>query len=138
LRAGMMAEYIANEDVLGRKSKNTINGTETHLMGRPHGRRIAARHIRAREAKGIGRICPCGNEPLPPAPVGNEYCTICIACMGVKIDPAHLPLHFQLVAVNFANARHPTRVHNARRHEDTRVNIERAWLPFYRYINWTY
>lgn len=91
-----------------------------------------ARRINA----GIGRLCPCGRRPKLPEPQGQEYITVCLACMGVNIEPGNLPVKYQ--QANIRPRRRSPRGHTpnitkgpraAVRAAHFRVNFERLWAP---------
>ncbi|RAR07973.1 atp-dependent dna helicase mer3 [Stemphylium lycopersici] len=124
-----------NEDMLRTRTKPVIQGhRRCNLNGGSAQHAVSAATITARQNQQIGRMCPCGERPK--APNAPEYISVCLGCMGVRIDPTHLPAKYQLPAVlpklqrmarlnqQFRPTRGPK---SAPRSPNHRVNIERAW-----------
>jgi hypothetical protein len=82
--------------ITGKKLCNGINGNGGT---KPH--RVRPVDINARVARGVGRMCPCGDEPVLTAP-GTEFIDICLACMGVRVTPWNIP-------TKYSQAKMPTR-----------------------------
>jgi hypothetical protein len=107
----------------GKKLYVSNGGTVAH--------RVQQRHVNARMARGVGRVCPCGGEPVV-LPMGQEYIAY---CMGVRVDPALLPPEYQQARI--VRRRSPRlmgldRTRGRVRAEKKavwRVNIERRWVP---------
>ncbi|KAF2006119.1 hypothetical protein P154DRAFT_570193 [Amniculicola lignicola CBS 123094] len=118
-------------DILRNSTANSIKGDRRRHQGRDR-KTISDLNRWRREQRGIGMLCPCGNEPEPAAlQVANEYATICIKCMGVRIDPARLPARLQRNAMRDLRTRGlKTHVHKKKIDPAYRVNMERAWLEF--------
>ncbi|KAH7398630.1 hypothetical protein DE146DRAFT_497463 [Phaeosphaeria sp. MPI-PUGE-AT-0046c] len=53
----------------------------------------------ARIANGDVRACPCGEKPMRLRPGQPEFISICLCCMGVRVDPAHIPPEYQRQAL---------------------------------------
>jgi hypothetical protein len=126
------------ENILRTRNKNAIEG-RTPVNG-PGQHLVSVQTINARAAAGIGRMCPCGGKPEVQPP-GATYMTVCLGCMGVRIDPANLPARLQNVPPRRVGLRSgPSRTkgpQRALRRWDWRVNIERGWDPADRFINGT-
>lgn len=95
-------QYKLAEDILTNREKKVITG---HRRCRNNGgtRGYVQRHLRRgmlngtitdRSANaGLRRRCPCGEKPK--ARSTPEYITFCLACSGVRIDPANLPANLR-------------------------------------------
>ncbi|KAH7083083.1 hypothetical protein BKA63DRAFT_404107 [Paraphoma chrysanthemicola] len=123
--------FHATENILRTRTKKAIqgripvNGPNGHYL-------VSAAGIADRTASGVGRMCPCGGQPEVQNPA-TRYMTICMACMGVRINPANLPRRLR----NVQRLRTGLRSGGPRtygpqamqRRWDWRVNIEQAWNP---------
>jgi hypothetical protein len=90
-------EHAFNEHYLRERTKAVITGKK-QCSGpngnggtRPH--RVRPADINARMARGVGRMCPCGDEPVLQRP-GTEFIDVCLACMGVRVIPWRIPAKY--------------------------------------------
>ncbi|KAH7083078.1 hypothetical protein BKA63DRAFT_404444 [Paraphoma chrysanthemicola] len=125
--------YQFAEEILRTRTRPVIEGRkQCNLNGgnRPH--HVTQQTITHRVARNVGCLCPCGGEPNVQPP-GQDYITICLACMGVRIIPNRLPNELLRPAPVVAPRTHgPMR---ALRRAMWRVNIERGWIPGDPYLN---
>lgn len=80
--------YQTVETILRDHTKALITGERLcTLNGGTTPNRVRDRDLQARLAAGIGRMCPCGKRPQVQA----QWISICLACMGVRVDARHIP-----------------------------------------------
>ncbi|OAK98504.1 hypothetical protein IQ06DRAFT_307604 [Phaeosphaeriaceae sp. SRC1lsM3a] len=140
-----------HEQFLRKRQKSVIKGDRQcniQQPGRPNFEHPAAT-IAAREARGIGRMCPCGEKPKVQTPA-NAFIDVCLACMGVRVNPVMIPAEFSRASLfpppdtrreTRAQARRgaalaaagqtyaPTKGRrHAQRSQNVRVNIELGFL----------
>ncbi|KAF2118795.1 hypothetical protein BDV96DRAFT_362542 [Lophiotrema nucula] len=124
------------DNALRNLSQGSINGTRRKVgFAR---KLVGANTQNPRQIRGVRRTCPCGNEPMAAAPsAAQEYVSICLGCMGVKVDPRNLPNDLTPPSLNgtvlggtfnFERMRvRPSPVRKIERHPGARVNIESPW-----------
>ena len=130
--------YTNAEDILRRHTKPVITGKKRCRLQdatQPENR-ISNTVFNNRRARGIGRMCPCGEKPKLPSNL--EYITVCFSCSGVRIDPANLPPELQqgpiMETLNRRQRLRPRPLARtkgpraAARSHMFRVNIEFGWL----------
>jgi hypothetical protein len=131
--------YRRAERILRNYSRDVITGAKLCRENGPSGTPATLNRRTRPLAAGLGRMCPCGNKPETQA----HWITICLACMGVRIDPR------QGIPAKYSPARMPKRkillsrtaaprpnagikMTKGRRgalvHHNYRVNIESGWL----------
>jgi hypothetical protein len=79
--------YRRAERILRNYSRDVITDVRTCRENGPAGTPAALNRRTQPLAAGVGRQCPCGNKPETQA----QWITICLACMGVRIDPRNIP-----------------------------------------------
>lgn len=134
-----------NEDMLRTRTEPVIQGRKRCILNGGNAQHaVSAATIAERQAQLIGRMCPCGERPKTPnAP---EYISVCLGCMGVRIDPNRLPPEYSFQAVDSVLQRkgrsrgplfRPTKgPRREARSPNFRVNIERAWIHPDDYDDW--
>ncbi|KAF2036513.1 hypothetical protein EK21DRAFT_83475 [Setomelanomma holmii] len=148
------------ENILRTRKKNVIKGRmQCTRNGAPPGQDHLELDtvINERRARGIARLCPCGKEPHIPTNPAHAFILICLACMGVKINAAHIPLNLRRLYIHGGQPSRPVRrssrlravgrptpvpprrlrkttttlgPRRAPRSKNFRVNIERGWDHF--------
>ncbi|KAH3943069.1 hypothetical protein HBI56_101260 [Parastagonospora nodorum] len=110
------------------KGEKLCSGPDGNGGTKPH--RVRPAIINARMAKGIGRMCPCGEKP-----VDQDFIDICLACMGVRVIPDRIPTKYQQNNVLHGRITRSSQRNNrtkgparAERGFQFRVNIERGYL----------
>lgn len=142
LRITCMRPYRRAENILRCRTRPVITGKKRcALNGGTAQHWIGLQRKRNRVNAGFGRRCPCGNKSKPMEPGGSEWISICLACMGVRIELARMPAKYQ--RANMQPRRRSPRGHAAtagpvlsrtqgpkaaQRSPEFRVNIERGWV----------
>jgi hypothetical protein len=137
-----MQSFFEAEDMLRERNKAVIQGKKRcDANGGTKAHRVQPRHVVAREVAGIGRMCPCGEKP-DVRPLGQQFISICLVCMGVQVDPMRVPAKYsrarlqRKLSLRLAAQKNRTRgPMEAERRATWRVNIERGWVPQDPFLN---